>query len=306
MAQDNSKTPSMVLHELMTKLGLSPPDYNLVFQLSGSHKNRFDFQVNAGGIQATGSGTSKQIGKQQAAKNALEKLAEIGIYKPINLPVSNTNEVALDCIVELHTLCLDNKMCPPEYFEISSVGPPHNKEFTYGCRIGSINTEATSSSKKMARRLAAKEMLERVKGICLELVQDEYTMALSLEDQSAEAKAKYMEVKEKILPDKTYTQNYTYNSFTKLMLSKELNYDDFASYLKTPTRESLEEITKKLDIEYILTLVQQNPLIVSLNLRVDMPCTIFARGNTFEEAEEKALKEIFNILDLLMTTDRYK
>lgn len=65
-------------------------------------------------------------------------------------------------LVELQTICMENKVPPPEFFEISSVGPPHNKEFTFECKIASITTEAKASTKKMAKQIAAKEMLERL------------------------------------------------------------------------------------------------------------------------------------------------
>lgn len=87
MAQ-NTKTPVMVLQELTVKNNISPPDYQIVFQVSGTHQNRFDYVVNVAGIQATGSGPSKQIGKHQAALNALRLLQETGLYNPSENPVA--------------------------------------------------------------------------------------------------------------------------------------------------------------------------------------------------------------------------
>lgn len=87
MAQ-NTKTPVMVLQELTVKNNIAPPDYQIVYQVSGTHQNRFDYVVNVAGIQATGSGPSKQIGKHQAALNALRQLQETGLYNPSENPVA--------------------------------------------------------------------------------------------------------------------------------------------------------------------------------------------------------------------------
>lgn len=107
----NTKTPVMVLQELTVKLGMAPPDYQIIFQISGTHQNRFDFAVSVAGIRANGSGSSKQIGKHQAAHNALMKLKEIGVYNPSENPVAafkvpledeqSSYKSALNCIGKL-------------------------------------------------------------------------------------------------------------------------------------------------------------------------------------------------------------
>lgn len=56
---------------------------------------------------------------------------------------------------------MENKIPSPEFKEISSIGPPHAKEFTLECRISSIVTEAKANTKKLAKQLAAREMLEK-------------------------------------------------------------------------------------------------------------------------------------------------
>ncbi|KAJ8964254.1 hypothetical protein NQ317_003557 [Molorchus minor] len=53
----------------------------------GTHENRFDYKVCVLGIEAKGRGTSKQIGKQNAAHNALMLLKDKGIYNPDENPV---------------------------------------------------------------------------------------------------------------------------------------------------------------------------------------------------------------------------
>lgn len=76
----------MVLQELSIQKGFSLPDYNIISQISGTHINRFDYVVTVCGIRASGSGPSKQLGKHQAAHNALLQLQELGIYEPSENP----------------------------------------------------------------------------------------------------------------------------------------------------------------------------------------------------------------------------
>nr|CAH7762345.1 unnamed protein product [Callosobruchus chinensis] len=87
MTNKNTKTPVMVVQELSVKKGLAPPLYDLIVSQMGTHQNRFDYQVTLDGIQAIGTGTSKQISKHNAAHNLLLKLKELGRYNPEEFPV---------------------------------------------------------------------------------------------------------------------------------------------------------------------------------------------------------------------------
>ena len=85
----NTKTPAMVLQELSVKKNFSPPTYDITHCITGTHANRFDYIVSIGGIVAQGTGPSKQIGKHNAAHNALMKLKEMGIYDPSENPAQS-------------------------------------------------------------------------------------------------------------------------------------------------------------------------------------------------------------------------
>lgn len=64
-------------------------------------------------------------------------------------------------LATLSDLCFENKILNPIYNEVSDVGPPHNRQFTYECIVASIMTQATGATKKKARHMAAKNMLEK-------------------------------------------------------------------------------------------------------------------------------------------------
>lgn len=65
------------------------------------------------------------------------------------------------CLGKLKDICIENKIEDPIFTELSDVGPPHAREFTYECKIGSLRTVATGNTKKMAKQLTAKDMLAK-------------------------------------------------------------------------------------------------------------------------------------------------
>lgn len=168
------KTPVMVLQELSVKHGAKPPVYELIPELTkqGTHRNEFYYQVKAFNYYAYGNGSSKQIAKHDAAKKMLNALQEVGLYRPAENPVqgfvpgcATLNDkpikTSVNCIGTLCELCEENKIPQPEFVEISDVGPPHCRQFTYDCIVASVRTRATASTKKQAKQLAANEMLEK-------------------------------------------------------------------------------------------------------------------------------------------------
>lgn len=74
-----TKTPVMILQELMVKLKCTP-EFNLARQSGGTHDPIFEYVVTANNVKATGHGRSKKDAKHDAAKNVLKRLAEIGNY----------------------------------------------------------------------------------------------------------------------------------------------------------------------------------------------------------------------------------
>lgn len=161
----------MVLTELTIKRGFPAPEFNLIYSKSNTHDNEFTYQVIIEGVNAVGCGKSKKEAKQNTAHRALELLNEKGIFHPDYSTLMDTAQRAqempspkkppVNCIGTLADLCIENKLPEPDYVEISDVGPPHCREFTYDCHLGSITTRATAGTKKQARQLAAKDMLER-------------------------------------------------------------------------------------------------------------------------------------------------
>lgn len=157
----------MVLQELTVKHGFGTPEYNLIHAVQGTHENEFRYQVLVRNVVGVGDGRSKKEAKHKAASKVLELLAEDQIFHTDNNDVSardfsqESPSKPLNCIPKLIELCTEFKVPIPEFTEISAVGPPHCREFTYDCHISTVVTRATAGSKKHARQLAAKEMLDK-------------------------------------------------------------------------------------------------------------------------------------------------
>lgn len=166
----NTKTPVMVLQELAVKRN-AVPEYELIFSQQGSHENIFHYQVTILGKQALGVGRSKKEARHEAASKVLKLLAKRGICHPdmtdepctsAEIKADHTQMKApINCIPKLLDVCFENRIPMAEFVEISDVGPPHCREFTYECRVSFITTRATAGSKKHAKQLAAKDMLNK-------------------------------------------------------------------------------------------------------------------------------------------------
>lgn len=144
-------------------------------------------------IVAGGTGPSKQLGKHNAAYNALQLLKDLDLFNeeenPIQkfggdtnttVPVNETSSnihmgyiskvfwynlmfVGVNVLFsdELRDICMEHKLADPFFEEISGTGPAHAREFTYQCTVSSIKTEATAGTKKVAKQMAAQKLLER-------------------------------------------------------------------------------------------------------------------------------------------------
>nr|QRW27850.1 R2D2 [Phaedon cochleariae] len=313
-----TKTPAMVLQELATQKGFGPPTYEIIFSKSGTHENRFDYKVRVAGVEAMGIGTSKQISKHEAAHNALRMLEEMGIYNPAEMPLQEFKKVpaasssvphspimvapAPNSIAPLKDLCLDNKINDPTFILISDVGPPHQREFTYECRIDSIRTVATGSTKKMAKQLAAQEMMEKIKDVLPELAQScpRQTEEKAICDSNIveEVHTEYNDLFGQIVFDKSVkVEDYPY-AIKKLMEKFERTISDFEQDLLEETEESLQRILDKLELKYFKYKLQDDPVAMTITLSTDTPFTTMAVADDEATATAKALSTVFQIINL--------
>lgn len=189
----NSKLPVTILQELSVAQRWAPPEYTLLDEKKGtSNTYEFRYQVNVNGQQAVGVGKSKKEAKHNAASALLNKLPKRANDDPLQCDVAPKRVKIHNYTSDLCSTCIKNKLPPPTFTQVAETGPAHCKEFTCECRVTSITTSGTGSSKKEAQHSAAKEMIDRIINTLSDLVYDHIAKVLPsahvVEDESSTAK----------------------------------------------------------------------------------------------------------------------
>ncbi|XP_064292004.1 uncharacterized protein LOC128669606 [Plodia interpunctella] len=169
------KTAATVLQEMMVKLH-TIPEYEFIAQSGPQHQAMFEYRCKAQGIEVTARGRCKKDAKQEVAKLMLKKLAAAGYkvphpygldnYTPMggqSIPgggdiVEPASQGARSFVALLKELCAEYRLPAVEYDLVSDTGPPHQRHFTMKARVGQHSREATSTTKKAARQIAAEKL----------------------------------------------------------------------------------------------------------------------------------------------------
>lgn len=170
-----SKTPVSILQEFCAR-NCIVPQYDLVINGVGTHDPLFKYKLTVNEVITYGEGKSKKEAKHDAAREALTLLpmnnssnCSVNINRPEMVDqiedITSPYHGALkeNAIGELLTICGNNKLPDPDYVLIGEVGPPHAKTFTYACNVAKLSENASSRTKKQAKHLSAKLMIERLK-----------------------------------------------------------------------------------------------------------------------------------------------
>ncbi|CAG9835087.1 unnamed protein product [Diabrotica balteata] len=309
-----AENPVVVLHKLTVKKGFVSPLYQIVNSIDGTHNNRYDYLVKACGREAMGTGRSKKISKQEAAYNALKLLEEEGIYDPKELPVEevtvlqkennlehgSSRSANINCIGPLQKMCEENNIENPVFKEISDIGPPHSKEFTYECCIGSTKTVATSRTKKTAKQLAAKQMIEKFDDILphliLEAPKKDDQQPLPSTEKNLDILERYNKLMASVVSNKKAKLKDFTEIFHNLMQKFEKSSDVFD--LRERTEESLVRALNQIELKHDMLVIQkESPVIIVLYINCDVSFAVMGLGTTVEQAKEDALNETFTLLE---------
>ncbi|CAG0888115.1 unnamed protein product [Cyprideis torosa] len=170
------KTPVSLLQELCVRRHLTPV-YDLV-QVEGSvHEPSFQYRVTVGELQEYGQGPSKKKAKHAAAKAILDKLWKDQPPEIKNLleqklmegtNASYDDGVAGNPVGRLQEFCMGRRWTPPLYEVRSEEGLPHERMFLIECRVNNFVETGAGKSKKVAKRVAAAKLLEKLKGMAPE------------------------------------------------------------------------------------------------------------------------------------------
>lgn len=83
---------------------------------------------------------------------------------------SNEENIVGNPIGWLQELCMSRRWPPPIYETEMEVGLPHERQFTIACTIGKYREVGQGKSKKIAKRLAAHKMWNRLQSSPMENV----------------------------------------------------------------------------------------------------------------------------------------
>ncbi|MBN3278255.1 PRKAA kinase, partial [Polyodon spathula] len=191
IAASPGKTPIQMLHEYGTKIG-KPPIYYMEKAEGNAHLPSFIFNVEIGAVTSTGQGLSKRAAKHKAAEAALNilkrepdlqrswwNLLHINIYiffllvfiHSIPFPKTELSDSPKQTqnqsnpIGTLQELAVQKGWRLPEYSVALESGPAHKRDFSVTCRIETFLVTGSGSSKKIAKRSAAEQMLAKLQNL---------------------------------------------------------------------------------------------------------------------------------------------
>ncbi|XP_018328507.1 interferon-inducible double-stranded RNA-dependent protein kinase activator A homolog [Agrilus planipennis] len=313
MTANNTKTPVMILQELTVKNKWPPPEYKLIFANGGTHENLFIYEVDIRGFIAKGSGTSKQRAKHLTAVNILKILKENELYEEsadtvVIVPKETEIQPTSSSIITmLREICIENKLPDPTFIELSDVGPPHRREFTYECRLCSLTTRGLAGTKKQAKQVAAQEMLNKLKSALPTIVEQcgsTFSDTMDLKELEQDVINKYKKIRPCTIPKQNVGIKIAdYDSvFASLMNERDVVLADLKNTLNHCVAEdNLSSFLKILELDYGINLLNPAPTaIVALIINIDVPFTVFGKGVTVEDASHNAVCAVVDFLKLII------
>ncbi|RWS05568.1 Interferon-inducible double stranded RNA-dependent protein kinase activator A-like protein [Dinothrombium tinctorium] len=295
---DFQRTPISVLQDYCSRLNLNV-DYQLLSVEGLVHAPTFAYRVQVGDeITATATGQSKKKAKHAAALNALQMLAQ----KP-HLIGADCDELSSSIA---HFLCMRKRWPPPQYDKCQESGLPHERTFTMVCELSTLNLSVYGSgrSKKIAKRIAAQEMLQLLE-------------AKNLYDPSASTQSV------KSSKDTSSLHDYSSPSANVDLCKDQL--DNFWKDVQVDFEyeehedseacaEIIQELAEKIEcnIKYLeLPCIDINQKLVLLNLvakdkqNFTVPvATSWAKSESFEKAKEVAAKQLLSFISKLESTEK--
>ena len=169
------------LQEYAAKSKQAIPIYQTISALGESHCPQFTIEVRLGDLTAQGTATSKKLAKQKAARNMLavidsntESRTKAVVEEADNVEIIANSEYKIesDCpefhftdnvVGQLQEYTLDRGFGHPLYQEGPSTGPAHLRHFIMYCSIGNLKMSGEGSTKKEAKRMAAKAVLDAIR-----------------------------------------------------------------------------------------------------------------------------------------------
>ncbi|XP_077023373.1 double-stranded RNA-binding protein Staufen homolog 1 isoform X6 [Tamandua tetradactyla] len=170
-----NKSEISQVFEIALKRNL-PVNFEVARESGPPHMKSFVTKVSVGGFIGEGEGKSKKISKKNAAIAVLEELKKLPPLPAVERVKPRIKKKTKSSIVKLQTspdygqgmnpisrlaqIQQAKKEKEPEYMLLTERGLPRRREFVMQVKVGNRTAEGTGTSKKVAKRSAAENMLE--------------------------------------------------------------------------------------------------------------------------------------------------
>ncbi|KAB0799907.1 hypothetical protein PPYR_07787 [Photinus pyralis] len=292
------KSPISVLQEYAMAKGIALPNYDIV-----SEDGVFKCIVNIGNIARNAKATSKKAAKHTAAEKAVSFLQSEGMM--FNSIINSTirppdesdtrSDIIENKVGELNEFCSRKGLSYPIYeFE------EHLGLFTARCKLLTEEADGKGKTKKEAKQVAAKRMLEIVTSgsSTIEALTRTARLSSPTASVSEETPGQDQMIIElfKKLSFKTET---SLNGDTKFATPKNLTADEI-DLLIEEARDgpSLENLLANLGVEYTISKFQRDPLILCVETKSNKhpSFTFLQHGTTESEIKVKLLKLVVDAI----------
>uniref|UniRef100_A0A182IZ74 DRBM domain-containing protein n=1 Tax=Anopheles atroparvus TaxID=41427 RepID=A0A182IZ74_ANOAO len=235
LTTNNMKTPISVLQELLSRRGITP-QYDLIQVEGAVHEPTFRYRVSYQDKDAMGTGKSKKEAKHAAARALIDKLAgssfhdlpgaHLNVTQETNVNNNSTvnveEEPTGNPIGWLQEMCMARRWPPPMYETEMEEGLPHERQFTIACVVLKYREVGEGKSKKIAKRLAAQKMWQRLQDQPLEPNQ---VMQLLDDDGNEELRpngigGRFSGLKDASIPSLTTAHSQKVSQFHKALKSR--------------------------------------------------------------------------------------
>ncbi|XP_066997977.1 protein Loquacious isoform X1 [Anabrus simplex] len=318
------KTPVSVLQELLSRRGTTPR-YELV-QIEGAiHEPTFRYRVTVADVVAMGTGRSKKEAKHAAAKALLDKIilapgeegvltvgANLGIPEGVKNEIISPydDKITGNPIGSLQEMCMNRRLPPPCYEMVNEEGLPHERLFTIACIVFKLRETGTGKSKKLAKRMAAHKMCEKLQesSVVSQFMQPGIDDEDEIAQRAANVESRYSDLKDSKISTLTTSHSQKVSQFHKNLKlstgaklaelqSTPLNDADFnfVHFLQEIASEQQFEVTY-VDIEEKSSSGKTQCLVQLSTLPV---AVCYGNGNNSKEAQSCAAQHALEYLKIM-------
>ncbi|XP_055320466.1 uncharacterized protein LOC129577455 [Sitodiplosis mosellana] len=291
------KTPVTVLQELCVQ-----ENELVVFEYvpHETDSTMFSCLVAAFDLVSSGSGRSKKEAKHEASEHLMAQLAKMDRFKQKLQKVPETPRPISDsdAIAVLLEICVQRNFPMPTFELMQSGGEPHPPMFTYVCQVSKIKRTGTFSTKKGARQIAAREVLEIVQN-CVQNEEKKLIATIDAEPPEKVFRA-YRELKEIPAKPKAHRLRDRHNFFLRLPeadrnAAKKILMDDFSVIYGT-AKDRVGLVCSALKHEYkVIDIPNHRQQFKAFYLLDDYDCLITAKE---EDLYDRVIAYLKTMLDL--------